>query len=252
VIACAGAGFTAKPPRAADLNVPAIAKSVLGDIQPKRGRVNLKLPKIVEDGGSVPLSLAVESPMTPENYVKSVYVFPEKNPTPVAAAFHFGSTSGKAEISTRIRLAESQQVFAIAELSDGSTWMTSVDVVVTIGGCGGVVADKQVQAPIKTRIKVPETARKGKAVQIKTIVTHPMESGHRKDAAGNPVPRKIISRFVCLYDDKEVFGADFHPSIAHNPPLFFHVLATHSGRLTLKWLDDDGSIYSDSAEIKVT
>jgi sulfur-oxidizing protein SoxY len=227
-------------------------KSVLGVKQPKTGRVSLTLPNLVEDGSTVPITLSVESPMTVEDHVKRIHVFPDKNPTPFAATFYLGPGSGKAQVSSRIRLGESQTVIAVAELSDGSAWMTASDVSVTAGGCGGVVSDAEPVVQTKTRIKLPEIAERGQVIQIKTMITHPMESGHRTDAQGNPVPRKIINRFLCRYDGTEVFSADFHPSIAANPRLFFHIVATHSGPLTLKWIDDDGSEHSEMAEIEVT
>jgi sulfur-oxidizing protein SoxY len=251
----AGAALTAPPARAEFEDARAAMKAVLGDAQLQPGRVALKLAKIVEDGSSVPITVSVDSPMTAEDYVERIHLFPDKNPTPFAATFRLGPRCGKAEVSTRIRLAESQTVIAVAELSDGSAWMTASDVVVTVGGCGGVISDVDSDAAskvrVKTRIKVPKTATSGKVIQIKTMVTHPMESGHRTTPAGDPVPRRIINRFTCLYDGEEVFGADFHPSIAANPPLFFHIVATHSGALTLKWIDDEGSEYSEIAEIEV-
>lgn len=251
LLAAGGALLTASPARAGFKDVHAAMKSVLGDAQPRTGRVSLKLPKIVEDGSSVPIEVSVDSPMTPDNHVKRVHIFPEKNPTPFAATFHLGPQCGKANISTRIRLAESQKVIAVAELSDGSVWMTATDVVVTVGGCGGVVVDTEAERP-EPRIRVLKKAARGKVIQIKTMITHPMESGQRVDTAGNPVPRKIINRFVCLYGDEEVFSADFRPSIAPNPPVFFYLVATRSGPLTFKWIDDDGSVYTGSAVIEVT
>ncbi len=246
-----GAALTAPPAWAEFADARAAMKAVLGDAQPQTGRVALQLAKIVEDGGSVPIAVSVASPMTAADHVARLHLFPDKNPTPFAATFRLGPRCGKAAVSTRIRLGESQTVFAVAELSDGSTWMAASDVVVTVGGCGGIIDEAETVTPVKTRIKVPESAQSGKVIQIKTMVTHPMESGHRTDAAGAPVPRRIINRFACLYDGEEVFGADFHPSIAANPTLFFHLVASHSGTLTMEWLDDDGSVYREQAEIAV-
>jgi sulfur-oxidizing protein SoxY len=251
LLTVAGAALTALPARAEFDNARAAMKAVLGDVEPRIGHVALELAKIVEDGGSVPVTISVDSPMTAEDHVSRIHLFPDKNPTPFAATFRLGPRCGKAEVSTRIRLAESQTVFAVAELNDGSAWMTGSDVVVTVGGCGIAVSDADSEVRVKTRIKLPKSATSGKVIQIKTMVTHPMESGHRRNSAGEPVPRRIINRFTCLYDGEEVFGADFHPSIAANPMLFFHIVASHSGAITLKWIDDDGSEYSEIAEIEV-
>jgi len=99
--------------------------------------ITLEMPEIAENGNTVPLSISVESPMTSDSYVKRVVIISEGNPRPEVATFNFTPRSGVAEASTRMRLAKTQNVIAIAELSDGSLHMTKRQVKVTIGGCGG-------------------------------------------------------------------------------------------------------------------
>ena len=108
---------------------------VTGGKPPKTGRVKLTLPPLAESGNSVSLKVQVENPMTAKDYVKSVHIFSEKNPRPVIARFHLNPRSGKAEISTRIRLAGSQQVVALAMMSDGSGWVGTAEVIVTAAAC---------------------------------------------------------------------------------------------------------------------
>ena len=103
----------------------------------------------------------------------------------------------------------------------------------------------------QARISVPRTAAKGEVIEIKTLIQHPMETGFRRDLEGKVIPVHIIDRFVCTYNGEEVFRADLHPSIAANPYLSFHTVATESGRLEFTWHDDDGSVYQESAEIEV-
>ena len=93
------------------------------------------MPPLVENGNTVPMTVSVDHPMTPEDHVKSIHVFNEKNPQPNIANFYLGPHTGRAQVSTRIRLADSQKVVAIAQLSDGSFWSASVDVVVTLAAC---------------------------------------------------------------------------------------------------------------------
>jgi sulfur-oxidizing protein SoxY len=107
----------------------------IGTREPQPGGVTLHLPKIAETGNSVPLTVTVESPMTPDDHVLRLHVFIEGNPEPVAATYHFGVRAGKAEISTRIRLARSQTVLALAEMSDGSVRSGSASILVTLGAC---------------------------------------------------------------------------------------------------------------------
>ncbi len=109
----------------------------IGDRTAQEGRVSLKLPEIAENGNTVPLTVEVDSPMTQSDYVKAVHVFAEGNPLPYVASFNFTPRSGVAVASTRMRLAKTQDVLAVAEMSDGSVYMTRRSVKVTIGGCGG-------------------------------------------------------------------------------------------------------------------
>jgi len=117
-------------------NLTPLIREATGGELPKTSHVKLTLPPIAESGNSVPLKVQVESPMTAADYVKSIHLFSEKNPRPVIAQFHLTSRSGKAEISTRIRLAGSQQVVAVAVMSDGSSWAGTADVVVIAAACG--------------------------------------------------------------------------------------------------------------------
>jgi len=103
----------------------------------KEGKLTLDMPEIAENGNTVPLTINVESPMTEGDYVKQVLIIAESNPNPSVGTFHFTPSSGKAEASTRIRLAKTQNVIAVAEMSDGSFYTAKREVKVTIGGCGG-------------------------------------------------------------------------------------------------------------------
>ena len=102
------------------------------------------------------------------------------------------------------------------------------------------------------RVRVPATAKKGEIVELKTMLSHPMESGHRKDDAGGFVPRKIVKQFLCRYQGRVVFKADWHPAVAANPYLSFYVVVTESGSFAFEWLDDDGTIYRETAPIAVS
>jgi len=101
------------------------------------GGITLDLPQIAENGNTVPVGFSVDSPMTADNYVKTVHLFAEGNPNPEVCSIHFTPDSGLAKASTRIRLAKTQNIVAIAEMSDGSFQRETVEVKVTIGGCGG-------------------------------------------------------------------------------------------------------------------
>lgn len=108
-----------------------------GDAEPATGIVTLTAPEIAENGNTVPISISVESPMTDESYVESVMILAEGNPNPEVATFHFTPASGIARASTRMRLAKTQNVIAVAKMNDGSVFTDSSNIKVTIGGCGG-------------------------------------------------------------------------------------------------------------------
>ncbi len=127
-------------PRAVLADVDAMMMAVkerIGDKATMEGRISLELPQIAENGNTVPIAFEIDSPMTESDYVKAVHIFAEKNPLPNVASFHFTLRSGKARASTRMRLAKTQNVVAVVEMSDGSVYMAKTEVKVTIGGCGG-------------------------------------------------------------------------------------------------------------------
>ena len=108
---------------------------IVGDAPVHEGKVKLEVPPLVENGNAVPLTVSVDSPMTERDHVKSIHVFNEKNPQPNVASFYLSPRAGRAQVSTRIRLADSQKVIAIAQLSDDSFWSDNADVVVTLAAC---------------------------------------------------------------------------------------------------------------------
>jgi len=113
----------------------AAIRRVIGESPVRKGKVTLDIPPLVENGNTIAMSVSVDSPMTETDYVKAIHVFNEKNPQPDIISVHLGPRAGKAAFSTRIRLADSQNVVAIAELSDGSLWSDTVEVIVTLAAC---------------------------------------------------------------------------------------------------------------------
>jgi sulfur-oxidizing protein SoxY len=126
---------TVRPLEASPASMAAAIRNVVGGEPVKTGKVKLDIPPLVENGNTVPMTVSVASPMAPEDHVKSIHVFNEKNPQPNIGNFYLSPQAGRAQISTRIRLADSQKVVAIARLSDGTFWSASVDVVVTLAAC---------------------------------------------------------------------------------------------------------------------
>ncbi len=121
--------------RATPEQMRAAIRNIVGTAPVKKDRVQLDVPPVVENGNTVSLVVAVDSPMTAADYVKAIHVFNEKNPQPYLISVYLGPRAGKAKISTRVRLADSQTVTAIAEMSDGTFCSATADVVVTLAAC---------------------------------------------------------------------------------------------------------------------
>jgi len=126
---------TLRPAEATPAMLASAIRNVAGSAAVKIGKVKLDIPPLVENGNTVPMTVSVAHPMAPEDHVKSIHVFNEKNPQPNIGNFYFGPQAGRAQVSTRIRLADSQKIVAIAKLSDGTFWSASVEVVVTLAAC---------------------------------------------------------------------------------------------------------------------
>ena len=137
VVAVSSIGLFAGDAMADPAAVAKAIKDRIGGKKSMAGNITLELPQIAENGNTVPIGFEVDSPMTDSDYVKAVHIFAEKNPSPEVATFRFTPANGKAKVSTRMRLLKSQNIVAVAEMSDGSVYMVKKAVKVTIGGCGG-------------------------------------------------------------------------------------------------------------------
>jgi len=134
-VAGAGALLMVRPAKATPESMKQAIRTIVGEANVKPGRIKLELPPLVENGNTVAMSVSVQSPMTAKDHVKAIHVVTEKNPQPNVISVKLGPRAGKAEISTRIRLADTQTVIALCEMSDGSFWSDKVDVIITLGAC---------------------------------------------------------------------------------------------------------------------
>lgn len=130
-VAAGAAGSAGATPAA----VEEVLRRITGGAAPAKGRVRLDVPPLIENGNSVVLSVTVDSPMTAADHVKAIHVFAPENPLPLVVSVHLGPRAGRARFTTRIRVADSQTLLAVAQLSDGSFWSDSVAVVVTLAAC---------------------------------------------------------------------------------------------------------------------
>jgi sulfur-oxidizing protein SoxY len=113
----------------------AAIRKVVGEAPLNRGKIKIDVPALIENGNAVPFTVSCESPMTERDHVKAIHVFTEKNPQPNVISVQLGPRAGRASVSTRIRLADTQKIVAVAQMSDGSFWSDDVEVVVTLAAC---------------------------------------------------------------------------------------------------------------------
>jgi sulfur-oxidizing protein SoxZ len=104
---------------------------------------------------------------------------------------------------------------------------------------------------VKPRVKVPKSASAGETITIKTLISHPMESGQRKDSDGNQIPRSIINRFVCEFNGETVIDVTLEPAISTNPYFEFEATVPEAGDFTFTWYDDDGSVYEETKSVEL-
>lgn len=135
-LAAAGAATLASPAAASTPGqMERAIRQMIGEADVRKGKVTLDLPPLVENGNTVPLTVIVDSPMTKADHVKAIHVFNEKNPQPNVVSMQLGPRAGKAHVSVRVRLAGTQTLTAIAEMSDGTYWSDSQEVIVTLAAC---------------------------------------------------------------------------------------------------------------------
>jgi len=135
-LVAAGAAGVAQPAAASTPGqMEQAIRNLIGEAEVRKGKVTLDLPPLVENGNTVPMTVIVDSPMTSADHVKAIHVFNEKNPQANVVSMQLGPRAGKAHVSTRVRLAGTQTLTAIAEMSDGTYWSDSQEVIVTLAAC---------------------------------------------------------------------------------------------------------------------
>src|ERR1700682_3071612 len=214
---------TVRPVEATPAMLASAMRNIVGEAPVRIGKVKLDVPPLVENGNTVPMTVSVSNPMTPDDYVKSIHVFNEKNPQPNVGNFYLGPRAGRAPLSTR----HCRRRGDAGRLHRGGDLMASA------------------------LINVPKKARRGEIIEIKTLMSHIMETGYRHTTTGEVVPRDIITSFVCRYNGVDIFRADLFPAIAANPFITFFTVATESGKFDFEWTGDKGFTETASASILV-
>ena len=208
----------------------------------------------VDNGSSVPLTIRIASAMTAADHPRVVHVVAHANPNPQVVSAWLAPGCGRAEFSTRIRLERSQRITAAAQMSDGRLLRADEDVEIMVGACAddssGTPQDIASFQP-QSRVSVPATARAGEIITIRAIISHPMETGLRLDEFEDWVRQRIISRFSCSFNGRQLFRARLYPAVSANPFFQFHALARASGTFEFDWYDTQDKTFRNKAELTV-
>lgn len=215
--------------------------------------VDIKAPVRAESGAQVPFEFSVNSPMTAEQYVKSVSVIAGANPVPLVAVYHFNPSSAKAAIVTRIRLEVDSYVHVIAETSDGRYIMNKV-YIKAAGGCGGTVGGdellaKQTAGKMKVSTKDTNTVNVSKA---HLFIKHPMYTGLQRDLVSQGFrPAFFINKITAKFNGQVVFDADTYIGVSEDPNFQFQFKSNEPGTLTVVATDNEGKEFTTSTDVTV-
>ena len=227
------------------------ADELLGDTAPATEGLVLELPHVSEDGAAVPLSVRFDASLAEDDHLAEIHLFATGNPSPEIASFSLGPAAGLPEISTRVRLNESQQVIAIARSHRGETFATARDVRITVSGCLMRGDDQGPEPLANPRVSLPERFTAGVPGEVRTLISHPMETGLREGSDGETLPRHIIERFTVTLDGEAAFTAELHQSVSANPYLRFHLSPTEDAEVVFEWQDDTGDSARHEATVSV-
>jgi sulfur-oxidizing protein SoxY len=215
--------------------------------------IKLEGPKRAESGAQVPITLTIDRPLNDADPIKKVFVIVDANPIPLAATYHFTPLSGKAQISTRIRMEMDSFIHAVGETASGKLYV-GVTMIRAAGGCGGAVDgdDSAIRAASgKIKLSVEEPVKFGEANTATFLIKHPMFTGLQRDlASGGFKPAFYINKVAFTYSGKPVMQADFAVGVAEDPYLRFYYVPDAPGTLEVKADDNEGKSFTQSVEVK--
>ena len=216
--------------------------------------VKIEGPRRAESGAQVPVTVTIGNKLTDGNAIRKVYLFVDANPIPMVAIYNFTPLSGKAQISTRIRMETDSYVRVIGEAPDGKFYMSSI-IIRASGGCAGPPAGGDPNAlrlaagKIKMNVETP--AKYGEANSATFMLKHPQLTGLQRDlASGGYIPAFFVNKVVFTYNGKLVMEADTTIAMAEDPYLRFYYVPDGPGTLDVTVNDNDGNTYTHKVDIK--
>ncbi len=209
-------------------------------------------PKRAESGAQVPLTLTVDKPLNATDAVRKIYLFVDANPIPLAATYHFTPLSGKAQISTRIRMETDSYLHAVGETADGRLVMSAITIRAS-GGCGGPVDGDEATiraASGKIKMSVEQPVKFGEPNPATVMIKHPMFTGLQRDlVSGGYRPAFYMKRLDVSYNGKPVMNVDFGVGTAEDPYLRFFYQPEGAGTMDVKATDNEGKEFAHHIEV---
>jgi len=215
--------------------------------------IKITAPIRAENGAQVPFTFSIDYPMNEGSYIKSVSVIADANPVPMVAAYNFNANSGKAEVTTRIRLETDSYVHVVAETSDGKFLMNKAPIRAA-GGCGGTIGgDEQLARQAAGKMKLSVKSGEDASLQMAhLLIKHPMYTGLQRDLVSQGFrPAFFINKVIAKYNDQVVFNADTNIGVSEDPNIQFPFRAAQSGKLTVLITDNEGKQFSTSSDVQV-
>lgn len=225
-----------------------VIRHSVGDANVLDNGLQLTLPLVAEDGSSVPLS--INSEQLTGARVTRLEIFAPANPTPEVAVFEFGPEIKTVNLSTRIRLSDSQTVVAVAHTEDGRVVVAERPVRVTVSGCVAP-AKSDPAAEMQARVRVPKSFSADTPAEVLTMISHPMVTGLAPDSNGNTPATRIIHQFEAALDGQPVLSARYFRSLAANPYLKFDLTPSQAGELQFQWVEDTGRKVEHSEALRL-
>lgn len=225
-----------------------VIRNSVGDAPVLENGLQLTLPLVAEDGSSVPLS--INSAELAGARVTRLEIFAPANPTPEVAVFEFGPEIKTVNLSTRIRLSDSQTVVAVAHTEDGRVVLAERPVRVTVSGCIAP-AKSDPAAEMQARVRVPSSFPADAPAEVLTMISHPMITGLAPDSNGNTPATRIIHQFEATLDGQPVLSARYYRSLAANPYLKFDLAPSQAGKLQFQWMEDTGRKVEHHEEVRL-
>lgn len=217
-------------------DVPEIRASI-GNVTPIYGQLIVELPGVVDDGSSLPLSVHIQHPMTSGNFIASIHVFAPLNPQVEVLDLQLSNVLGRAAFSTRVRINESQTVYAVARTNQGEVYIGSTDIRVATGGCA-MVSEGPSEVFGPARVAPMRDAQAGVPQEVRTLISHPMETGRRQGQDGSLVARNLLESFVVEYNGEQVLRLRYHTAMAENPFFQFYLTPESSTQAKLLWTEE--------------